>query len=239
MALVLAIVGTVLLLTYVKAADARAQASLSPVEVLVATADIAAGTPIGEAADSLTRKTLPNAAVTDGAVESLDGHDGQVLAHDLVAGEQLLTAKLIAEDALLVPGTIPVPTGLQEVTVVLEPERVVGGKLRAGDQVGLYGNYTVKEKNSDDDDEVKLTKLLYDKVLVTAIQVAPGEVSTETAEGTTALPTGSAYVTLAADSTQAAKIIHTREFGSLWLTKQNDDTKAGNTKVWDINEVLK
>ncbi|GAA1497372.1 Flp pilus assembly protein CpaB [Paeniglutamicibacter kerguelensis] len=237
-ALVLAIVGAILLYTYVSAADARAQASLNPVQVLVATKNIAAGTPINELGQSLTTKQLPAAAVTGDAVASLKDLDGKVLAQDMVLGEQLLSAKLVTEDSMLIPGTIAVPKGKQEVTVLLEPARVVGSMLRAGDTVGVFGNYTVKDKNNKDAEEEKVTKLLYDKVLVTAIQVAPQE-QTSSSKDVAALPSGSAYVTFGVDSLQAAKIIHSQEFGSLWLTKQNKKTPAGNKTPITINEVLK
>ena len=237
-ALVLAIVGTALLFNYVKAADLRAQKDLDPVTVLVASKDIPAGTPVGELASSLETRSLPGAAVAPGALSALTDVADKVVASDIVAGEQLLDAKLVAESALLTPGTVEVPAGLQEVTVLLEPERVAGGNLKAGDKVGIFTNFSVKEKGSEEGDEVKLSKHLYDKVLVTAIQIAPSE-QTETKEGTTAMPSGSAYVTFGVDSVQATKIVHTQLYGDLWLTKQNDATNPGDRTVLDVNAVLK
>lgn len=237
-ALVLAMVGATLLFNYVGAADLRAQKDLNPVTVLVAAKDIPAGTPARELASSLESKSLPGAAVAPGALSTLTEVQDKVVASDIAAGEQLLDAKLVAESALLTPGTVEVPAGLQEVTVLLEPERVAGGNLKAGDKVGVFTNFTVKEKDDKDGDEVKLSKHLYDRVLVTAIQIAPSE-QTEIKEGTTAMPSGSAYVTLGVDSVQATKIIHTQIYGELWLSKQNDATNPGNRTNTDVNEVLK
>lgn len=237
-ALVLAIVGAALLFNYVKGADLRAQKDLDPVTVLVAAKDIPAGTPVEELASSLETRSLPGAAVAPGALTALTDVADKVVASDIVAGEQLLDAKLVAESALLTPGTVEVPSGLQEVTVLLEPERVAGGNLKAGDKVGIFTNFSVKEKGAKDADEVKLSKHLYDKVLVTAIQIAPSE-QTETKEGTTAMPSGSAYVTFGVDSVQATKIVHTQLYGDLWLTKQNDATNPGDRTVLDVNAVLK
>lgn len=237
-ALVLAIVGAVLLYTYVNAADARAQASLNPVQVLVATKNVPSGTPVKDLGQFLTTKQLPAAAVTGEAVASLKDLDGKVLSQAMVPGEHLLAAKLVSEEALLTPGTIAVPKEMQEVTVLLEPDRVVGSMLRAGDTVGIYGNYTVKEKGNEDAEEEKVTKLLYDKVLVTAIQVAAQE-EASSSKDVAALPSGSAYVTFGVDSDQAAKIIHSQEFGSIWLTKQGKDTPSGVKTPITINEVLK
>ncbi len=237
-ALVLAIVGAVLLYTYVNAADARAQASLNPVQVLVATKDVPAGTPVKELGQFLTTKQLPAAAVTREAVSSLKDMNGKVLSQAMVTGEQLLAAKLVSEESLLTPGTVAVPKEMQEVTVLLEPARVVGSMLRAGDVVGIYGNYTVKEKANKDAEDEKVTKLLYDKVLITAIQIASQE-ETPSSKDVAALPSGSAYVTFAVDTRQAEKIIHSQEFGSIWLTKQSEDTPSGDKTPITINEVLK
>lgn len=74
--------------------------------------------------------------------------------------------------------------------------------------------------------------------LVTAIQVATQE-QNSSSKDVAALPSGSAYVTFGVDSLQAANIIHSQEFGSIWLTKQGEDTPAGNKTPITINEVLK
>ena len=52
---------------------------------------------------------------------------------DLQPGEQLLAGRFARPRALQAPGTVAVPAGLQEVSVQLEPQRAVGGRLAAGD----------------------------------------------------------------------------------------------------------
>ncbi|GAA1889773.1 hypothetical protein GCM10009715_39490 [Paeniglutamicibacter psychrophenolicus] len=237
-ALVLAVVGAVLLYTYVNAADARAQAALEPVQVLVVTKDVPAGTLVKDLGQSLTVTSLPAAAVSDSALNSLNDQDGKVVAQDMVVGEHLLAAKLVPADSLLIPGTVAVPKGLQEVTVLLDPARVVGSMLRAGDTVGIFGSFSDAKAEGETTESSKVTKLLYDKVLVTAIQVAP-QTQDPQSKDVAALPSGSAYVTFGVDSNQAAKIVYSQEFASIWLTKQNEDTPAGNTSAVTIKEVLK
>ncbi|MCO1339133.1 hypothetical protein BJH93_09555 [Kocuria polaris] len=234
-ALVLAVVGAVLLIIYVGAADRRAQDGLQPQEVLVAAADVPSGTAAEDLPDYLERPTLPAAAVADGALSDLGEHAGTVLSQPLLEGEQLLAQKLVDPATQLEPGTYPVPQGLQEVTVVLEPARVVGGKLRAGDRVAVFGNY-------DKDDAVphpNFTKLLMEQVLVTGIQIALPDQEVQTDDGVAALPTGSAFVTFAVDADQAGRIVFTQDFGQTWLTKQNEDTADAERDYWDIKEILK
>ena len=69
------------------------------------------------------------------------------------------------------------------------------------------------------------TQLVFDKVLVTAVQqAAPSSGNTE--EGTSAVPSGSSFVTLARNSTDSAKIILSARVGNIWLTKQTAKTPA-------------
>jgi len=239
-ALVLAVVGAILLLNYVRGADQRAQAGLEPQEVLVATADSAAGTPVAERGDFLAPATLPTNAVADGALSDLEGRDGLVLGQPVLPGEQLLEAKLVDPAEQLEPGTVPVPEGLQEVTVALDPARVVGGKIRAGDHVSVFGNYEVRIVGGEGAGaNEKYTKLLMEQVLVTGIQIALPDQEVEDVDGVAALPTGSAFVTFAVDADQAGRIVFTQDFGLTWLTKQNDDTDPADVDIWDIEEILK
>ncbi|RZU60802.1 Flp pilus assembly protein CpaB [Zhihengliuella halotolerans] len=242
-ALVLAVVGAILLLNYVRGADQRAQAGLEPQVVLVATADIEAGTAVAELSDFLETATLPTNAVADGALSDLEGRDGLVLGQPVLAGEQLLEAKLVDPAEQLEPGTVPVPEGLQEVTVALDPARVVGGKIRAGDRVGIFGNYEVRVVGGEEAGaNEKYTRLLMEQVLVTGIQIAsPEQTDTAAPDGVSALPTGSAFVTFAVDTDQAGRIIFTQDFGLTWLTKQNDDTRPGDSgaEILDIEEILR
>ncbi|GHD04490.1 Flp pilus assembly protein CpaB [Zhihengliuella salsuginis] len=240
-ALVLAVVGAILLLNYVRGADERAQAGLDPQEVLVASSDIEAGTSVAELGDHLEPATLPANAVADGAVSELDTADGRVLAQPLLAGEQLLDDKLVDPADQLEAGTVPVPEGLQEVTVALDPARVVGGKIRAGDRVAVFGNYELLiEGGETTSSRDQRTKLLMEQVLVTAIQIAPAEQQEQTVDGVSALPTGSAFVTFAVSTDQAGQIIFTQDFGLTWLAKQHEDAPPSDseTDVWGIEEIL-
>jgi pilus assembly protein CpaB len=55
-----------------------------------------------------------------------------------VPGEQLLSERRSSPEELKTSGSVPVPAGLQEVSFQLEPQRVVGGRLSPGDNVGIF-----------------------------------------------------------------------------------------------------
>ena len=152
-------------------------------------------------------------------MSSLDGITGQVTAVALEPGEQLLASRLVDPSQRVTAGAVQVPAGMQEVTVLLPPESVVGGTLRAGDLVGLYVT-----QGDPAAPQVMSTQLVFDKVLVTAIQQAPPEQRKHGEDGTSAVPGGSSFVTLARNSTDSAKIILSARVGNIWLTKQTAKT---------------
>jgi pilus assembly protein CpaB len=219
-ALVLAVAGTLMLVNYVSNADRRAQESLQPVDVVVVDSAVPAGTTVEDLRSYVRLRSIPGAARADGALSSLDGITGQVTTVALEPGEQLLASRLADPSQRITPGAVQVPDGLQEVTVLLPPESVVGGTLRAGDLVGLY--VTQADPTAP---QVMSTQLVFDKVLVTAIQQAPPSGSSSP-EGTSAVPSGSSFVTFARDSTDSAKIILSARVGNIWLTKQTAATPA-------------
>ena len=220
-ALVLAIAGTLMLVNYVSNADRRAQESLEPVDVIVVDTPVPAGTKVEDLASHVRVRSIPGAAKADGALTSLEGSSGQVTSVSLEPGEQLLASRLVDPSQQTTPGAVEVPDGMQEVTVLLPPEGVVGGTLRAGDLVGLYVTQT------DPSSQLASTQLVFDKVLVTAVQQAPSSSGT-TDEGTSAVPSGSSFVTLARNSTDSAKIILSARVGNIWLTKQTAKTPASD-----------
>src|SRR3954470_471746 len=131
-AIVLLFAGTVVLLAYVRGADARALAGVQTVEVLVADQLIPEGTTADDLATLVRTETLPRKAAVDGRVTDLDELSGLAGAVALVAPghlqreERLLQSRFGEADAAGEEGTVPVPAGLQEVSVLLEPQRALG-----------------------------------------------------------------------------------------------------------------
>ncbi|MFK4299096.1 pilus assembly protein CpaB [Arthrobacter sp. GAS37] len=220
-ALVLAVVGTLLLVSYVQGAEARAQRDLQPVDVLVVQSQI----PSGATADSIKAAvklvSLPQASVPNGALKSLDGLQGKVAATDLLPGEALLGARLVDPNTLAAPGSVPVPPGMQEISVQLEAQRVIGGRIQAGDTVGVIVLFA-------DGAAGETAQQVFHKVLVTSVQRADSKPSTTTqdpkAQANTELPSGSLLVTLARNDVDSAKLALAAQFGTIWLTKEPAST---------------
>ena len=224
-ALVLALVGTVVLVAYVRAADARALAGVQAVDVLVVRQPVPEGTPAADLSGFVEVERVPAKAAAEGRVADLDDLAGQVATVDLQPGEQVLAARFAAPGELPTPGTVAVPAGAQEVSVLLEPQRAVGGRLVAGDTVGVYLSLG----------DPAATSAVLHGVLVTQVQgapapaVEPGDV--DTASAGAAAPSASLMVTLAVTAAQAEGVVFGAEHGSLWLSLEPDGAAVDGTDV--------
>jgi pilus assembly protein CpaB len=229
-ALLLLVVGSVVLLAYVHGADARALAGARTVEVLVADELIPEGTS-GDALDGMVRtETVPAKTAIAGRVTDLASLAGRVATVDLLPGEQLLARRFAKPGDLQAPGTVDVPEGFQEVSVLLEPQRAVGGRLAAGDTVGVVVSQQLQ-------DGTPATHAVLHKVLVTQVQGAPAAVDPSakedpaTASSGTPAPSASLMVTLAVSAAQAEAVVFGIEHGSIWLSREPEGAQTGGTDV--------
>ncbi|MDP9694095.1 UNVERIFIED_ORG: pilus assembly protein CpaB [Arthrobacter globiformis] len=207
---------------------------------------ISAGTGIDKAAGAVVRKEVPKLAVAAGAVTNLNQVGQRVAAVDLMPGEQLLTTRMVDADALLGPARVQVPTGMQEITLKLPIERVVGGTLTAGDTVGVF--LSVEDSAA----KASGTQLTFHKVLVTAAQFSNGSTATSqetTAEQDstkgalnskkTASSNGTYLITLARNSADAERIVFTTEFGSVYLSKEPANAVEGTSGVVNTGRLFR
>lgn len=224
--MIVAIIGTVLLVSYVQNADKRALADTETETVYVVEKAIAAGTGVDKMADAVVKKEVPKLAIAAAAVTDLSDVDQKVTAVALMPGEQLLSTRLVDADAYLGPSRVQVPAGMQELTLKLPIERVVGGKITAGDTVGVF--LSVEDSSAKSGG----TQLTFHKVLVTAAQFSNGSaaksqdapVEEEKSAGALAKKTdssdGTYLITLARNSADAERIVFATEFGSVYLSKE-------------------
>ncbi len=230
-ALVLIVAGSLVLLAYVRDADARALAGTRTVEVLVVDEPVPAGTSGDELTEFVTTETIPAMAALDGRVTDLSALSGRVSTVDLLVGEQLVSRRFVRPQDLQAPGTVPVPEGLQEISVLLEPERVIGARLSAGDTVGVYLSQVLPDGTGQ-------TSAVLHSVLVSQIQGAPAPVDPDAAEAETetvaaGMPASNLMVTLAVTAHDAETVVFGMEHGTLWLSLETDGDATGGTRVID------
>ena len=238
-AVALALVGALLIIVYANGADARAMANMEVREVLVVTKAVPAGTAVNDLAASLTVEKVPAKAVSASALTTLDTKAGTVAAVDLVPGEQLLDQRLIPPVEAEDDGAVKVPAGFQEVSFQLEPQRVVGGRIAAGDHVGVAMSF--KDGVDRGKPAGASTQLTLRKVLVTSIQRAPQATASGDANTAqeTAIPEGALIITLSVNDIDANKIVFTSEFGTIWLTKEPMDAQDNGPRIEHLDTVYK
>ena len=222
-ALVLAALGTGVLLAYVRGADARALAGVQTVDVLVVDRPVPEGTPGEQLAELVRTERLPARAAVPGTVTDLDELAGRVATVDLQPGEQLLAARFAAPEDLSVPGTVAPPEGAAEVSLLLEPQRAVGGRLAAGDTVGVHVSL-------DGQTDVVLSRVLVTQVQGAPVAVAGGE-GTDTASSGGAAPSASLMVTLGLRPEAAEAVVFGMEHGTVWLSLEPEGVDLGGTEV--------
>ncbi len=259
LAVVLAAVGTVVLLMYVRSASSQSAAPAAPpvatVDVLVASSAIAVGAPAASLGKMVTTKPLPTDAALPNRVTDLNQLAGKVALVAIEPGEQLLAGKFGTAPAVTTASTsVKVPPNLQQLTILLDADHALGGKLKPGDTVGVF--ITLKSPQS--------THLVVHKVLVTAVEEsiaapttsasptimtsAPGASASATpsvAPTTTVAqtvpndPTVKVLVTLATTAGSAEKIVWAAEYGSIWLSNEPLTADQNGTGTIDQTKVLK
>ena len=220
-------------------------------EVLVVQKAIPAGTPASEIGGSVALKPIQKSSLTEGTVTELSELGSKVTAVSLVPGEQLLVSRMVDPDSFLGPSRVAVPDGMQEVTLKLPIERVVGGKVTAGDTVGIFVSLTETSTNGSGETATQSsgTQLTFHKVLVTAAQFSNGSAAQPDAaqegESDGALSSGSSQsdgtylITVARNSVEAERLVYAIEFGRIYMSKEPAEATEGNTGVVDKTKVFR
>ncbi|SDK51715.1 pilus assembly protein CpaB [Arthrobacter sp. ov407] len=254
-ALLVAIIGTVLLVSYVQNADKRALAGTETQTIYVVQKAIPAGTAADKIEASVIKKDVPKLALAANNVTDLASLGSKVTSVALMPGEQLLTSRMVEQNAFLGPSRVQVPTGLQEITLKLPIERVAGGKVNAGDTVGIFLSLeqaTSTGANGQAGTKSSKTQLSFHKVLVTASQFSNGAAAktedSATASGTsqassttsTSQATSGVYlITIARNSADAERIVFAVEFGKVYLSKEPGDAVESGASFVDTSRLFR
>jgi len=246
-----AVVGVLLLVSYIQGAedDAAAERALKP--VVVATGPIPSGTLLSEILDGessrISIQELPDDAIASGAFDSLDKlaayEDEQAIGDlmlnaDLATGEQLLTSR-ISPIALFSSrvAKVAVPADHHQTTIQLSRERAVGGLIRPGDRVSVVATFA-----SNPDTEKPTTAMILASIEVVSVLVEEDvigrNVSSETADDPFLAPQGKYLVTVAVTSDELTKLTYAQENARIVLAAASDSPPTGDTYPQDLGTVL-
>jgi pilus assembly protein CpaB len=241
--LVLAAVGTWVLVQYVNSADERALEGTETVDVLVVSDTIPEGASIQEVSTRVERQQVPVNAQAVGSVDTLADLQGTVTAVALVPGEQVLASRFVTPQQFSDTQEYAIPDDLLAVTVSLAPTRALGGELTPGDLVAVIASFAPFDINGvepsqvdpdaeepTEDEELPKTPntsgIIVHKAIVTNVQVVevPAEETKESAEaqGVELAPAKNLLITLATDAPNIEKIVFTAEWGTIWLAIEGE-----------------
>ncbi|NNE72755.1 MAG: hypothetical protein HKN26_03755 [Acidimicrobiales bacterium] len=250
-ALVLAVVGTIMLVAYVGGAEDRALEGEEVVEVLVVDERIREGARAEDIAGSVRTERVKTKVVIDDAVADLEDLEDLVASVDLFPGEQLSRRRFVTPEqlSLFQESTVEVPEGLLEVTIGVDPERALGGLTDLeGKTVAVVASFdpfefTVPETLDGPPVLVEIdgrlvpntgktpsvTQTILHDVLVTNVDFddapEPPENDDDDNSGPLLIdaPNGSVLVTLALDLEGVERLVFTQEFGRVWLALETPD----------------
>nr|WP_240153732.1 RcpC/CpaB family pilus assembly protein [Arthrobacter sp. 147(2020)] len=224
-----------MLVQYVSASEQRALAGTETQTVLVVRdgVSIPEGTPAESLPELVSEEAVPAKVVPADAIASLDQLAGLVTSVELVSGEQVLSSRFVDPVELIEDSVVEVPEGMQEVTILLEPQRAVGGQILPGDTVGVF----ISLDGGGEANPLAITHLTLHKVLVTNIQGLPEQPEESEAPGSTPLPAGSVLVTVARTAPDAEKIVYGQEFGRIWLSKEPATATEDGTRPITADEI--
>jgi pilus assembly protein CpaB len=248
-AFVLAVVGTVLVLGYIKTADARAMAGKQAVTVLIAKERISAGTSGAKILSQglVEEVKMPAETVPKGALGSIgDELDNLVVTADVQASQLLLRGMFGKK--VKSTGGLPIPDGKVAVSVQLDAPEQVAGFVRPGTTIAIFGTFnmidrTHRESNGEGlqlkEGVNQATRVVLPKVEVLAIG-AYGQPGTKTSDGKTTATTSDSrpgqaskvstlVVTVAVTSEEATRLVHALQTSSLYLALVTDssDVESG------------
>jgi pilus assembly protein CpaB len=209
-AIVLALLGTMGLVGYVQGAKDDAVAGEKLVKVYVASDKIPAGTSASRISSLVTTEKVPAKVKADDAITNLKSVKGEVTTIDLLPGEQLVASRFVSASAAGVNAK-GVPAGMYGATVALDPERALGGQVRAGDHVAIVGLVANPGTGTD------TAAVLVSNALVTSVQIDGQNGDRPNKKDVTTAPTGKFFVTFALGQPDLEKVVAAANGGGVWL----------------------
>lgn len=220
-AVILALFGMFVIVAFVGSAERRALEGTELVPVLVAAAEIEAGTPASELGELVATEEVPVRLRQNDAVRNINNLADQVTTAPIRAGDQIVQRQFGAADEVQPGRTGEIEEGKQIVSIALEPQRAVGGRLSGGDLVSVIislGEAEVQDESnpSDTTTSTNTTGEVLSNVPVTGVAGGVAEESGGEAAG-------AVMVSLEVDGSDAERIIFGMEHGSVWLTLNGEN----------------
>ncbi len=248
-AVALALAATLAVYLYASGVNRRqsAMAAGGDTTVVVAQRDIPVGSQLDDLISSgaLTTVQVARAEVVSGAATKMAQLEGHKTRAAILAGEQIPMARIDGSNELP-GGVLGIPHGYQAVSFDLEPQRIVGGTVKAGDYVAVYatfqdvrvtgGGHVPRGLSGTADDSFSATSLIASDVRVLKVDGgASGSIGVSTTSST---QSGSGIeVILAVTPTAAEKMVFSQDLGKMYLSllpPQQDGKIVPPISFWQV-----
>ncbi|MDK2881351.1 MAG: pilus assembly protein CpaB [Clostridia bacterium] len=224
LAVVLAAMATGACYLYLQQAVEGVAADEEYASVVVARTAIPARTPIKR--EMVEQVELPASAVHPHSLRKLDDAVGKVAQEPLVAGEQVLSDRLVAQGDAKSGLPYRIPPGKRAVTVPVDEVVAVGWHLRPGDHVDVLGTVEVPGKEG----RVTVVALQNVEVLAVGKEIEPEREGKQSEVKT---------VTLAVTLAEARLLVLAGEEGVIRLALRNPvDNEKTAVPPCDIKDLL-
>ncbi|GAA2529950.1 Flp pilus assembly protein CpaB [Pilimelia columellifera] len=238
-ALLLAVVGCLAVVVYVRSADERAVAGRDPVKVLVAAKRIPAGTSGASlrAGGYVEQVIMPRATVPATAISELSITLDILAVTADIQPSQLLLRGMFGEPTKLTGG-LALPEGKLAVSVEVSAAARVAGFVKPGANIAIFNTFTVragKGRIPSGDTSINsnaannhATRVLLPRVEVIAVgeQGTPGSVAGATPSASDApakaKTNATIVVTVGVIQSDAERLIHAAQTGTLYLALLDD-----------------
>ena len=221
-AAIIALLGTMLVVLYVRSADTRANDKYHAVKVLKAVKQINIGETVAaaQAAGKIEEGTVGQGERLPDALDSLDSISNQIAQTNIYPGEQIIASKFGTSAAS--SNALTIPKGDIAVSINLTDTARVAGFVNPGDKVAIFMNSTGGSGLGS------FTRLLLSDIEVIAVGTTT-VVSTTTTDATGAQTTEQlprTLFTLGVTQDQAQKILFAAGNGELAFGLTNPDSKV-------------
>lgn len=231
-AVLIALVGTALIVVYVQGIDARATEGQELVEVLVATDTIDVGETVAAAQEGgkFEQKEVRRDDLVDGALSSTGSINDLVATGTIYPGEQLIAKKF---GTLGDADTLVIPDDKMALSVELTDWERVAGFVNPGNEVAIFATAKAPVRITPTGEEVKLgdwTRIVLPRVPVVGVgTTSVTSRTTKTDEGeqvTEEVPR--TILTIAVTQEEAEKLIHADRTTEITFALLTEDTKVQN-----------
>lgn len=240
-AAVIALLGTTLIVLYVQGIDARATEGQEMVEVLTASAPIAAGEAVASAqeAGKFEKSQVRRDDVVEGALTSANSIDGEVALGAIFPGEQILEAKF---GSLSQVDSLVIPDDKLAVSVDLTDPARVAGFVNPGSMVAIFISADPIQSLPEGGQRnlPPYTRLLLPKVQVIGVGTTSVSSKTTTTEGGEAITeqVPRTILTVAVDQKEAEKLIYASRNGDVSFALLSQDTKVKEQPGVTANDLM-